>query len=86
MRGIVAHSAYLPYWRIDRKVIGEALGVPAGSGTRSVASYDEDTTSMAVEAARAALRGATVTPQALLFATADPAYQDKTNATAIHAA
>src|SRR5262245_42655877 len=54
---------------------------------RSVASYDEDTTSMAVEAARAALRAApAVRPGALYFATAAPAYLDKTNASAIHAA
>jgi hydroxymethylglutaryl-CoA synthase len=86
MRGIVAYGVYLPYWRLDRKTIGDALGTPAGAGTRAVASYDEDTTSMAVEAARAALRGVPVTPQALYFATANPAYLDKTNATAIHAA
>jgi hydroxymethylglutaryl-CoA synthase len=86
MRGIVNYGAYLPYWRLDRKAIAEALGVPAGSGTRAVASYDEDTTSLGVEAGRAALRGATVVPQALYFATSDPAYLDKTNATAIHAA
>ncbi len=86
MRGIVAHAAYLPYWRLDRKTLGEALGVPAGSGTRSVAAYDEDTTSMGVEAARLALRGGRLAPRALYFATADPAYLDKTNATAIHAA
>src|SRR5215510_4815098 len=86
MRGIVSYGAYLPYWRLDRKAIGEALGASAGSGTRAVASYDEDTTSIGVEAGRAALRGAKVMPEALYFATADPAYLDKTNATAIHAA
>jgi 3-hydroxy-3-methylglutaryl CoA synthase/uncharacterized OB-fold protein len=42
---------------------------------------------MAVEAARAALRGpGGARPEALYFATSDPAYLDKTNATAIHAA
>lgn len=87
MRGIVAYAAYLPYWRLERKAIGEALGLSAGSGTRAVASYDEDTTSMAVEAGRAALRGLRGPgPEALYFATSDPAYLDKTNATAIHAA
>jgi 3-hydroxy-3-methylglutaryl CoA synthase/uncharacterized OB-fold protein len=86
MRGIVAYGVYLPYWRLERKAIAEALGTPAGAGTRAVASYDEDTTSLAVEAGRAALRGAGATPQALYFATANPAYLDKTNATAIHAA
>jgi 3-hydroxy-3-methylglutaryl CoA synthase/uncharacterized OB-fold protein len=86
MRGIVGYGVYLPYWRLDRKAIGEALGVPAGAGTRAVASYDEDTTSLGVEAGRAALRGTGVTPQGLYFATSDPAYADKTNANAIHAA
>jgi 3-hydroxy-3-methylglutaryl CoA synthase/uncharacterized OB-fold protein len=61
--------------------------VSGGRGTRSVASYDEDSTSMAVEAARAALRSAPgVAPAAVYFATAAPGYLDKTNATAIHAA
>ena len=87
MRGITAYGAYLPYWRLERKAIGEALGVPGGSGTRAVAAYDEDTTSMAVEAARGALRGGLDDRiEAVYFATSDPAYLDKTNATAIHAA
>ena len=86
MRGLVAYGVYLPYWRLERKTIAEALGTPAGAGTRAVASYDEDTTSLGVEAGRSALRGAAVVPQALYFATSDPAYLDKTNATAVHAA
>jgi hydroxymethylglutaryl-CoA synthase len=85
--GIIGYGAYVPYFRLDRKTIAEALGVPSGKGTRAVAAYDEDTTSMGVEAARAALRaGAHIEPAGLYFATADPAYLDKTNATAIHAA
>lgn len=88
MSGIVAYGAYVPYFRLQRKAIGVALGTPPGRGSRAVASYDEDTTSMGVEAARIALRGAPegVSPAGLYFATADPAYLDKTNATAIHAA
>ncbi len=88
MRGIIAYGAYLPYHRLDRKAITDALGSGGGRGTRAVASYDEDTTSMAVEAARALLDSApaNVTPTALYFATAEPAYLDKTNASAIHAA
>ena len=86
MRGLLAWGAYVPYARLDRKAIAAALGASAGSGMRAVASYDEDSTSMGVEAARAALRATSVTPEAVYFATADPAYLDKTNATAIHAA
>ena len=38
MNGIVAYGAYLPYFRLDRKAIGEALGAGGGKGTRVVAS------------------------------------------------
>jgi hydroxymethylglutaryl-CoA synthase len=86
--GIVGYGTYLPYWRLDRKAIGAVLGAPSGRGTRAVASFDEDSTSMGVEAARVALAAAPdgVVPDAVLFATTAPAYLDKTNATAIHAA
>lgn len=88
MRGIISYGAYVPYHRLDRKSIAETLGSGGGRGFRTVANYDEDTTSMGVEAGRAALAGlpAEVRPSSLYFATADPAYLDKTNATAIHAA
>jgi len=87
MNGIVSCGVYVPYYRIERAAIGAALGTSAGRGTRAVASYDEDTTSMAVEAGRRALGTApNVRPAALYFATTVPAYLDKTNATAIHAA
>ncbi|MCC7362855.1 MAG: hydroxymethylglutaryl-CoA synthase family protein [Dehalococcoidia bacterium] len=87
MRGIIAYGAYIPSHRLDRKAIGDALGAGGGKGTRAVASYDEDTTTMGVEAGRIALHGQEAnSPQALYFATAEPGYLDKTNATAIHAA
>src|SRR5688500_7370463 len=87
MNGIVSYGSYIQYLSMDRKVIAESLRAAACKGTRADAAYDEDTTSMGVEAARAARRGAPrLTPAALYFATADPAYLDKTNATAIHAA
>ena len=90
MRGIISWGAYLPYRRLDKSQISAFIGQGGGRGTRAVASFDEDTTSMGVEAARLALRGADVSgasaPEAVLFGTALPAYADKTNATAIHAA
>ena len=52
-----------------------------------MASFDEDTTTMGFEAARLAMRSVGgASPDALWFATAEPAYLEKTNATAIHAA
>ena len=88
MRGIVSAAAYLPHRRLQRSAITETMGKGGGRGTRSVAGPDEDTTTMAVEAGRLALRAAEsgTQPGALWFTTATPAYADKTNATAVHAA
>lgn len=86
MSGIVSYGVYLPDRRLQRRAITAALGSGGGTGTRSVASYDEDTTSMGVEAARLALRGATSQPNDVIFTTTNPAYADKTNASTIHAA
>jgi 3-hydroxy-3-methylglutaryl CoA synthase/uncharacterized OB-fold protein len=87
MRGIVSAAGYVPYRRLQRSAVAQVFGSGGGKGSRAVASHDEDTTTMGVEAARLALRSApTVAPDALWFATATPAYLDKTNATAIHAA
>ncbi len=87
MRGIISAGGYIPYWRLDRSQIVQTFGSGGGRGTRAVASFDEDTTTMGVEAARIARRGAPdVVPHALTFATASPAYLDKTNATTVHAA
>ncbi|HEV3354725.1 MAG TPA: OB-fold domain-containing protein [Acidimicrobiales bacterium] len=88
MRGIVSAAGYIPRARLDRSAITGFVGSGGGRGTRSVASYDEDTTTMGVEAARIALRSAPadVRPDALWFSTVAPSYLDKTNATTVHAA
>jgi hydroxymethylglutaryl-CoA synthase len=88
MNGIVSYGVYLPYWRLQRSAIGGVLGAGGGRGSRSVASFDEDTTSLGVEAARIALRNAPqgARPGIVTFSTTAPAYLDKTNATAVHAA
>jgi hydroxymethylglutaryl-CoA synthase len=63
------------------------MGSGGGKGTRAVASHDEDTTTLGVEAARLASKSAPgTTPETLWFATSSPAYLDKTNATAVAAA
>lgn len=86
-RGIVGAAAYLPHRRLDRSTIAAVAGGGGGTGTRTVAGYDEDTTTMGVEAARAALAPLPdLAPHTLWFSTVAPAYADKTNATAIHAA
>lgn len=86
-QGIISAAGYVPYWRLDRGQIKDFFGTGGGRGQRAVASYDEDTTTMGVEAGRLAVRSAgDVDVRALTLSTAAPAYLDKTNATAIHAA
>ena len=84
MRGILRSAGYVPYRRLQRSQIREVMGSGGGKGTRSVASFDEDTTTMAVEACRNL--GPDLDPAWMWFSTAEPAYLDKTNANAIHAA
>lgn len=113
MRGIISAGGYVPYHRLDRSEISRFLGSGGGSGSRAVASYDEDTTTLGVAAARIALGSRPGTarsrltgphgsrpdpgspaageadpasPDAIWFATSTPAYLEKTNAGAIHAA
>ncbi len=87
MRGIIGAGAYLPYWRLERSAIGAFHG-GRGSGTRSVASYDQDTTTLGVEASRVALRsvGGQASVDTIWFSTSSPTYLEKTNATILHAA
>ena len=86
VRGILALSGYVPYRRLDLAEVKAFFGSGGGKGSRAVASHDEDSTTMAVEASRLVLRSASVTPDSLWFATANAAYLDKNNASAIHAA
>lgn len=90
MQGIIAAAGYVPHNRLDRARIAEVMGAGGGKGTRAVASYDEDTTTLAVEAGRLALRSAPESARdaidTLTLSTATPVYLDKTNATVAHAA
>ncbi len=86
MRGILRYGTHIPFRRLDRASITEVIGSGGGRGHRAVASYDEDTTTMAVAAGRLTLDGTDVVPAAVWLSTAEPAYLEKTNACAVHAA
>jgi hydroxymethylglutaryl-CoA synthase len=87
MRGIAGIAGYVPHWRLARSAVSDLFGTGGGRGSRAVAGHDEDATTMGVEAARLALRGASGSaPSAIWLATATPPYLDKTNAATIHAA
>jgi 3-hydroxy-3-methylglutaryl CoA synthase len=83
--GIVAYHVYLPGYRLQRTEIAAAVGASA-RGERCVAGHDEDSTTLGVAAALPAVRGREAAVGSVWFATTDPVYADKTNATAVHAA
>ncbi len=87
MHGIIGFGGYLPYRRLDLSTVAAVAGGGGRKGTRSVAAFDEDATTMAVEAARVARRRAPDVPvESVWFATVAPPYLDKTNATVLQAA
>jgi 3-hydroxy-3-methylglutaryl CoA synthase/uncharacterized OB-fold protein len=87
VRGITGYGAYLPYRRLDLQEVAGVAGGGGRRGQRTVASFDEDATTMAVEAARTALHSAgAVDVRSLWYSTVAPPYLDRTNANTVHAA
>jgi hydroxymethylglutaryl-CoA synthase len=87
VNGIIGFGGYVPYRRLDLSTVAAVAGGGGRKGTRSVASFDEDATTMAVEAARVARRRSPdVSVESVWFATVAPPYLDKTNATVLQAA
>jgi hydroxymethylglutaryl-CoA synthase len=57
MAGIISYGAYIPLWRLSRDAIAHAWQSASTGGERSVANNDEDTITMASEAAIDCLAG-----------------------------
>ena len=51
MKGILSYGAYIPYNRLQRKKLKEFFGTSGLKGEKAVASFDEDSVTMGVEAA-----------------------------------
>lgn len=84
MVGITAFGAYIPFNRLDRRRLSEAFGEPAAPGEKAVANYDEDSVTMAVEAARDCLGDlAPDQLEGVFFATTTSPYREKQSATTI---
>ncbi|MBX9858118.1 MAG: OB-fold domain-containing protein [Sphingomonas sp.] len=92
--GITGYGTYLPRRRLCRKTVAEAQawlapGLKAnGKGTRALAGWDEDTVTMAVEAARACLGPGDDRAHigGLHFASTTPVFIDRLNAGIVAAA
>lgn len=89
MVGITSYGAYIPWHRIDRQLFAKAWGGFAIPGERAVAGFDEDSVTMAVEAATDCLRDTDpASLDGLFFATTTAPYKEKqcsaTMALALH--
>jgi hydroxymethylglutaryl-CoA synthase len=78
MVGIVSYGAHIPFYRLSRDEIAKAMGRPSMGGEKAVASYDEDSITMAVSAARECVKGVNKEEiDALFFASTTPPYREK---------
>ncbi|MCK5212700.1 MAG: hydroxymethylglutaryl-CoA synthase family protein, partial [Dehalococcoidia bacterium] len=85
MTGIVSYAPYLPLNRLDRAEIGRSWG-KGGKGEKAVASFDEDTLTMAVAVAQSCLKGIDrKTIDGLFFASTTAPYAEKQTAATVAA-
>lgn len=86
MTGILGYGAYVPRRRLQRRAIHEANkwfapGLAGlARGERAMAGWDEDSITMAVEAARDCLGGGRIALDALSLASTTPPFADRQNA------
>jgi hydroxymethylglutaryl-CoA synthase len=87
MAKIASFGAYLPLFRLSRDKMGNAWGVPAVPGERTVANKDEDSLTMAMAAGADCLAGIDPsTIDGVYFATTTAPYDEKQCAAVIAAA
>ena len=91
--GIRSFGAYLPRLRLERSAIAVATGWATGNrggkpkGSRSYCAWDEDSLTMAVEAARDCLAGSDRSDlTSLAFASTTHPFADRSNAGVVAAA
>lgn len=83
-KGIKSLGAYLPYNYLSRTALGKAWGGKGGKGEKSIADVDEDSVTMAVEAAMGCFRFIQREQiNALYFASTTGPYAEKSHSTLI---
>ena len=84
MAGIISFGAYIPFYRLARAEIARAWGTAPQPGEKAVASYDEDSLTMAVAAALDCVKGVDLsTVNGLYFASTTPPYKEKQSAATV---
>lgn len=87
MIGIKSYGAYIPVYRLSESELARAWGGRGGRGEVAVANYDEDSITMAVEAAIDCLNGTDRDiAEGLYFASTTPPYSEKMSASIVAAA
>jgi 3-hydroxy-3-methylglutaryl CoA synthase len=78
MIGITSYGAYIPVFRLNRDLMAKAWGRGSIGGERSIANNDEDSATMAVEAAFDCLQGDSRSDiGGLFFASSTAPYREK---------
>ena len=85
MTGIAAAASYVPRYRLSGAEIARSYGREGGKGQRSLAGPDEDSLTLAIEAARRLPTGALDRVRSVVFCTTTAPYLVKNNASAAHA-
>ena len=84
MVGIKSFGGYIPKLRLSREMVAQGWGIPGAPGTVAVANFDEDSLTMAYEAAADCMVG--LEPEKLggvFFASTTSPYAEKSSATLI---
>ena len=86
MAGIIGFGTYLPRYRLPRELIAKEWGQPSMGGEKAVAGHDEDSLTLAVNAALTVLpNGAAPGVDAIYFASTTPPYREKQSAATVAA-
>jgi 3-hydroxy-3-methylglutaryl CoA synthase/uncharacterized OB-fold protein len=83
--GILAAANYIPRYRLSGAEIARSYNRSGGKGQRSLAGPDEDSLTLALEAARRLPAAALDQLTAVVFCSTSPPYLVKNNASAAHA-
>lgn len=83
MAGIIGYGAYVPWRRLERKLIAESWGIPGAPGEIAVANFDEDSVTMAVEAARDCTSDDSSGIGGLFFASTTAPFVEKSSASIV---
>jgi 3-hydroxy-3-methylglutaryl CoA synthase len=82
--GIVNFGAYIPIHRLNKSIIGDMWGRPVRSSEKAVASWDEDSLTMAIESCLDSMAGCERdSVEGILFASTTPPFREKQSASII---